>query len=334
MTHDQHQGDTDRSKSDLGWQAAAALVRPLGKTASNFAQCISALVAHGEQEQIAGGSRAPLPTPVRQHLDFLLRNATLKAAYYYAAKAYRPAVLTSRTPLSSAALIEGFSPLEHATLLALCYLFRTLSQRCDRDEWEHIQPPLYEELSAGGAVGECLPEVGLACGLLARGMPQLARAAFLLNNRRGFKEYRRHLRGNRLPVDYNFERTLWQCDSVQVAAVLLQAAAHSRTAALQLHAALHHDTKTPPDPVYGTPFRITAAVLEEYRMSGEVLENFPAWVGQQGGLTPDRRSAVAVRLTGKPASEAPIEWLGKSGTSINPSSTPELFAVAVPPQSE
>lgn len=329
MTHDQQQGDTGR-KSDLGWQAAASLVRPLGQMASNFAQCVSALVSLHEQAQAAGAGRSALPSPLLQNLEFLLRNSTLKAAYYFAAKSYRPAVLTSRSPLTSTALIEGFSAFDHATILSLCYLFRTLSQRCDRDEWEHIQPPLYEELTVGGAIGECIPEVGLGCGLLILGMPQLARAVFLMSNRRGFKEYRRYLRGNRLPVDYSFERTVWQCDSVQVAAVLLQAAAHSRTAALQLHAALHHDTKTPPDPVYGTPFRITCAVREQHRMTGEVLETFPAWVGRSGTVTPDRRSALATRLNAKSSSEPPLEWLGKSGTSINPTSTPELFAGATP----
>jgi hypothetical protein len=308
------------AKGKLGWKAAADLIKPFGPVAPNFGVSIRHLVASYQ----SGNNELPLPA--QNHIVRLMKNNTIRAVYYFVCKAYRPEVISGKAPLTVKDLYKGFSPIEHAAILAFCYLFRNLSKKTDKDEWEYVQAPLYEALSLGSAIGQSVPEIGLALGMLARGMRYLAFAPFVVGNRRGFKEYRRHLKANDLPFDLEFENKTWECNNIQVAAVLLQHIGFNRTAALQFVAAAEHDMKVQPDELWGIRFRMTDAVLIEYMETGEVPLKCPEWVGKEHRFPTEVRVAVLESFKRSLNEETRIEWLNKGSASINPDSTPEFFA--------
>jgi hypothetical protein len=307
------------AKGKLGWRVAMELLEPFGPVAANFAETIRVLISHYEH----GGSEMPLGA---QNLVIrLLKNNTIKAAYYFVAKAYRPQILDKK-PLTVRDLFNGFSAIEHAAILSFCYLFRNLSKRSDKDEWEYVQAPLYEALSIGSAMGQCVPEVGLAFGMLSRGLRYLSFAPFLIGNRRGFKEYRRHLKANDLPYDLAFEHKIWECNNLQVAAMLLTYMGFNRNAAIQFIAAAERDQKVAPDELYGMRFRMAEAILDSYMETGEIPEQCPAWVGKKLPLPAEVRGNILASFNRVLAEDTRIEWLNKGSASINPDSTPEFFA--------
>lgn len=307
------------AKGKLGWRAAIELLEPFGPVAANFAETIRVLISHYEH----GGTEMPIGA---QNLVIrLLKNNTIKAAYYFVAKAYRPQLLEGKSPLTVKDLFAGFSAIEHAAILSFCYLFRNLSKKSDKDEWEYVQAPLYEALSLGSAIGQCVPEVGLAFGMLSRGLRYLAFAPFLIGNRRGFKEYRRHLKAKDLPYDLACEQRIWECNNIQVAAMLLTYMGFNRTVAIQFVAAVDRDPKVVPDELYGIRFRMADAILDSYMETGEIPEQCPAWVGKKLPLSAETRGNLLDSFRRVLSENTRIEWLNKGSTSINPDSTPEFF---------
>jgi hypothetical protein len=317
------------AKGKLGWRAATELLEPFGPIAANFAETIRVLISHYEH----GGTEMPLGA---QNLVIrLLKNNTIKAAYYFVAKAYRPQLLEGKSPLTVRDLFTGFSAIEHAAILSFCYLFRNLSKRSDKDEWEYVQAPLYEALSVGSAIGQCVPEVGLAFGMLSRGLRYLAFAPFLVGNRRGFKEYRRHLKAKDLPFDLACEQRIWECNNIQIAAMLLMYMGFNRTAAMQFVAAVEKDPKVAPDELYGVRFRMSEAIMNSYMETGEIPEQCPAWVGKKLPLSAETRGNLLSSFKKALSEETRIEWLNKGSASINPDSTPEFFVKGgVPAETE
>lgn len=319
------------AKGKLGWRAAMELLEPFGPVAANFAETVRVLISHYEH----GGAEMPIGG---QNLVIrLLKNNTIKAAYYFVAKAYRPQLLAGKNPLTVKDLFTGFSAIEHAAILSFCYLFRNLSKKSDKDEWEYVQAPLYEALSLGSAMGQSVPEVGLAFGMLSRGLRYLSFAPFLIGNRRGFKEYRRHLKAKDLPFDLAFEQKVWECNNIQVAAMLLTYMGFNRTAAMQFIAAADRDPKVTPDELYGIRFRMAEAILDSYMEAGEIPEQCPAWVGKKLPFSAETRGNLLTSFNRELSEDTRIEWLNKGSASINPDSTPEFFAaggVPVEPDTE
>jgi len=307
------------SKGKLGWRAASNLVKPFRPVAANFGEAIRNLVGNYQN----GGQ---LALPAQNHVIRLLKNNTIKAVYYFVSKAYRPEVIVGKNPLTVNDLFKAYSPIEHAAILSFCYLFRTLSRKTDLEEWDYVQAPLYEALSLGSAIGQSVPDVGLAFGMLSRGVRYLAFAPFVVGNRRGFKEYRRHLKAQDLPFDTEFEMKTWECTSLQVASMLLTTVGFNRTAVQQLVAAAQRDPELKPDDLWGVRFRMANAILDEYMETGEIMIKCPEWVGKSYSLPSEMRADLLKSFHKALNEETKIEWLNKGSFSINPDSTPEFFA--------
>ncbi len=311
---------TLESKGKLGWRAAVEIVQPYGRVAANFTEAIRLMVSHYE------AGTTTLPLSAQNHILRLLGNNTIKAAYYFITKYYRPEALEGKAHISSKDLFNTYSPIDHAAILTYAYLFRNLSKKSEREEWEYVETPLSEALAIGASVGSSVPEVGLAFGLLCRGLRYLAFAPFLRDNRRGFKEYRRHLKANDLAFDTAFEEKTWQCNSIQVAAIIMERMGFPRQMVLQFVAAAQHDAKSTPDELYGIRFRMAEALIHHYSESGEVLDNCPAWVGKKFPFSTEARGRMLTKLNQILPHLGKYDWVSKSSTSINPDSTPELFA--------
>ncbi len=325
MTDERRPSHTDdfiatlESKGRLGWRAAVEIMEPFGKVPGNFTESIRFLLQNYEQ----GGTALPLSA--QNHILRLMNNNTIKAAYYFITKYYRPEVLEGKESISTKELFNAYSAIDHAGILTFAYLFRNLSKKTDSEEWEYVETPLAEALALGACVGSSIPEVGLGFGLLCRGLRYLAFAPFLRDNRRGFKEYRRHLKANDLPFDMPFEEKSWACNNIQVAAIIMERMGFSRHMGFQFVAAAEHDAKSTPDELFGIRFRMAEALIDHYSETGEVLDNCPAWVGKKFPFSTDARGRLLTKLNQVIPNLNKYDWVSKSSASINPDSAPHFF---------
>ncbi len=307
-------------QAKLGWRAASELLHPFGPVAANFSEAIRLLIYHYEK------GLEIIPPPGQNHVIRLMRNNTVKATYYFMTKQYRPDVLAAQSPLTVEHLFAAYSAIDHAAIIAYCYLFRNLSKKIEKDEWDYVQTPLYEALAVGACAGINVPEIGFGFGLLGRGLRYLAFAAFLRENRRAFKEYRQHLKAKDLPFDIEFEERVWQCNNVQVSAIILERMGFNRSIAEQYLAAAERHGHTQPDKLYGVRFRLAEAVIDSYMEKGEVPQAAPGWVGAEVSLSTELRAKLMADLRAVMSEKQRIEWLNKGGSSISPETTPEFFA--------
>jgi len=307
-------------QAKLGWKAASELLAPFGPVAANFSEAIRLLIHHYEQ------GVALIPPPGQNHILRLMKNNTIKATYYFMTKQYRPEILKDKSPLTIEHLFEAYSAIDHAAIISYCYLFRTLSKKIEKDEWEYVQSPLYDALAVGACAGLEVPEIGFGFGLLGRGLRYLAFAAFLHENRRGFKEYRQHLKAKDLPFDTEFEEKMWGCNNAQVSALILEKMGFNRAIAIQYLAAAERQEKFTPDALYGVRFRLAEAVIDSYIEKGEIPQVTPKWVGASVSFPTEVRAKLMAGLRAVISDKNRIEWLNKGGSSICPEQTPEFFA--------
>lgn len=294
----------------------------MGSIAGNFASAVRTLLTYHERDT------STLTAGAQTHMMRILRNSTVKATYYFASQAYRPEDLSKLSNIKPKDLLDLYTPFEHAVLLAYCYLFRALAKRCNKEEWEYVQAPLYEALEIGAFIGRAIPEVGFGVGLLSRGVRYLAFAPFLLSDEKAFIQYRRHLRAKDLPFDSKRELELWGCTNVHVAALMLEYMGFNRTVGHQFVTSAERDRSSPPDDRYGKGFRIAEALIESFTELGEIPEQLPDWTGSSLVISKEQRMKLLEGLGRVVAATNRIEWLNKSGSSLNPESTPELFAPA------
>jgi hypothetical protein len=304
---------------DLGWDEASEILAPFGQIAANFSEAVRML----STSHIKGGE---LDLGGRNHIARLLKNDTLKATYYYFAKQFKPQLFqTPSGKLSNSELLNGFSPIDHAAVLSLCYLFKNLSRRIDNDEWEYVKTPLYEALFIGGNIGLAINEVGLGIGLLTRGIRYLAFAPLLKDDRKAFKEYRQHLKSRDIAFDSDFEFKTWRCTTVQIASLLLERIGFPRSTALQFGYAANKSAPPEPDSTFGLPFRIAECLTEGFMEGNEIPEVAPDWVGEAIKFSPQVRGNLLIALRESHEEEKKIEWLNKGSSDLSPEATPELF---------
>lgn len=307
------------SEARLGWQAAEELLRPFGAVAANFSEAIRLLVHHYE----VGSNRLPLSA--ENHIVRLLRNNTIKATYYFLTKEHRPYVLTPGKLVEAKEFFDAYTPIEHAVILAYCYLSRNLSRKTDKDDWAYVENPLYEALTTGGIIGNGIPEIGLAFGLLSRGLRYLSFAPFLRENRRGFKEYRIHLKSKDLAFDIPYEEQTFQTNNIQIAAIVLERMGFNHSMALEYVAAATGNKDHTPSQLYGIPLSMAEALIDSYMETGEILERTPSWTGKEMVVSVETRGAIMSKLNKAISAKERNEWLSKGSSSINPEQTPELF---------
>lgn len=301
-----------------GWRAASELLKPFGAPAANFAEAIRVLsTSHETGTQLSPGGR--------NHIVRLLKNDTIKATYYFFSKLFQPELLTAKRHVSPQHFLDSYTPIDHAALLTLCYLFKNLCKKTDKDEWAYVQTPLYEALAIGGQIGKSISQVGLGLGLLTRGLRYLSFAPLMRENRKAFKEYRQHLKSRDLPFDSSFEQQVWQCTTVQITGLMLEQMGYPRGAALQFVSAVERSKSPAPDTRFGVPFRLAECLMDAYMEGHEIPTSTPAWVGQEIDLPAEVRGNLLASLKYASDDKNRIEWLNKTGSDISPSETPELF---------
>lgn len=310
--------------SPSSWKIAADLLTPFGTTAANFSEAIRLLVA-------AHFTGEPLSVGGRSHTIRLLNSDTIKATYYFLTKQFKPSLLNAERPLLPKHFMDSYTPIDHAAIVTLCYLFKNLSKKIDKEEWDYVQTPLYEALVIGGHIGLTVQEVGLGIGLLTRGLRYLAFAPLMRENRKAFKEYREHLKKADVAFDPIFEQKMWQCTTVQLTSLLLEQMGYPREVALQFVAAVDRDSSVTPDPQFGIPFRLAECLVDTYMEGHEIPTTTPTWIGKDISLPAEVRGNLLSSLKHATIESNRIDWLNKTSSDITPTQTPELFSPEAPP---
>lgn len=331
-TENQSDANLGRADVNLGWGTAADLLKPFGSVAANFTEAMRVLTAaHSASEQLSPGGA--------NHILRLLKNDTLKATYYFLAKEFKPSLLRSKRQILPQDFLNAFTPIDHAAILTLCYLFKNLGKMVDRDEWEFVQTPLYEAATVGGHIGLSVTQVGFGLGLIARSLRYVAFAPLIRENRKAFKEYRQHLKSKDIAFDGVFEQKMWQCTTTQISGLMLEQMGFPRTAALQFVAAAELSNKdaagqskknsaVEPDLRFGIPLRLAECLMDSYMEGNEIPTAAPSWVGQEIALPAEVRGTLLAALNNAHDDRSRVEWLNKTSADLTPTATPELFTAA------
>ena len=308
-----------------GWKEAAKLLEPLRSAPSNFVVTVRTLWLQHQRGETSLSSGAVF------ELGRLLNAHTVKAAYYYFSKAYRPEILTAKPVLDADDFLNGYTAFEHAALISLVITFRNLLKRSDREEWSYIQGPLYESLEVGAQVGSTIPKIGLGFGLLSRGFRYLAFAPFLWNSKNAFKEYRRYLKSKDLPFDHSWEQKTWGCTNAQIAALLLQRVGFSTKITHGFFLAVSDRLYSPLDPVFGEPFQMAETWVDSIMEHGKApsIPQKPDYC-----LPADEADALIGKVKNSLDAGEVVEWLNKGKANINKQSTPEFFDAVPTPEPE
>ena len=198
------------------WEVAINYSALLGTPPSSFSSAIRSLLLDEER------NKGQLSPGVRAAVLRLMNSPSMRVSVHFAALELFPQKFAGQSELRSEALIAPFRPFELATLLGLVYLFRRARKLADPEEWALVQSGMVRAVELGALVGIAIPKIGFATGMFAGGLHTLALITFHLHDRKGFKEYRRHLKSKALFFDGNYEMQRWGCTSPQVGGLLIQ----------------------------------------------------------------------------------------------------------------
>lgn len=216
------QGDSEQSgsgPSDFGesWDRAAQFAEPLGRVHTLFQGSIRALA--GIQKLPAGEQKKA--TDLFPFLT-LIRSQRMQAIVYAAALSFG---LGSREDLcndTAPQLLDRFRPEELQVVVALSYLHYKISKKVTEKVWVPIRRDALLQLQIGAIVGDVIPEIGRARAVFVGGARPLAAALLSLEDERSYVRYRTHLNKNELLYDIRFEEEIWNCNHLQILAVLFQ----------------------------------------------------------------------------------------------------------------
>lgn len=151
----------------------------------------------------------------------LVSAPTIHAALGYLALTTKPrevAEIDQADPLSLANL---FDPVTLAAAISQIYLFKRAKRICSQEDWRFLAEPWQKNIEVAMLLGNRGTDVGFGVGLLGVGMLYTAYSAFLAFDKKGFAEYRRHLKRQKILTDLAYEMKQWGCSCFQVASHIM-----------------------------------------------------------------------------------------------------------------
>ena len=305
---------------DLGpdsWELAITYLKSCKDFPSSFTSVIRLLVSDYDKN----------PSGITDFGKFfvgrLLRSPSIKAPYFYASKLFRPSIIGDKsTPLSTLTLIREYNGYEHASLLSLIVIFRLMKQECEPDTFSLIVPRLSRCSSLGWFIGDAIPDIGAAHGMVAATFRVLGLLPLLRYDPVGFKEYWSYLHSEKKQLDPEYELHRWGCNSLQLGVLLCQKLGLGLKRALPLMNAL-----TVPTTLATTSneeeqrFRATEIWLETLinRRSTPIIPMPPKFYPNPTALTNLVKRSVETMLG------QDHFWLTRARDSIGPDKTPQLY---------
>ncbi len=306
----------DGGFTDESWEYATAFAMSLGTLPASVTSVVRLLLSDHQKDPSA------LSEYGRFFVGRFLKSKTLQAVYYDVCRHFRPEILPPPTePLREHELLKAFSGEEHAYLLAFIFFHRQAKKYCDRALFESTTNQMQRGLNIGGMIGKLLPVIGLGTGLLCGGFRYLGFFAFMRHDPDGFLKYTRHLRSKELSSDWSFEFARWQCNSLQVAIMILQRAGLGADRLSQLMKAIGTRSPILPD----EPFERACRTVDIWYQCLAKKRTTPAIpLPPQFYLGPEERQAIFA-ASSKFETSTIAAWFLRSRGDITPETMPQLF---------
>ncbi|MGA1192106.1 MAG: hypothetical protein ACO3XO_07485 [Bdellovibrionota bacterium] len=201
--------DSDDIQED--WETAKQVAEQIGYLPGFFPRAVRSLI-HDHQE--ASGVLRPV---TKYQIAQLLKIESFRAMLYFAALQMRKDKLESQKAVTTGSLIDLFSPIDLASLIAAFVYYRRTRKILSHAQWEYIRDDFHTVAQVGSTLGVAIPALGISAGVLVGTMRVVGLAILVRDNEQGFKEYRRYLRKENLKYDFRKERELFECTSEQIA---------------------------------------------------------------------------------------------------------------------
>ncbi len=306
----------DGGFTNESWEYATAFAMSLGTLPTSVTSVVRLLLSDYQKD----------PSQLSEYGCFFvsrfLKSKTLQAIYYHTCRHFRPESLPEpNEPLIGGELLRAFSGEEHAYLLALVFYHRQAKRYCDAALFENATGLFQKGLNLGGMIGKRLPSVGLGTGLLCGGFRYLAFFAFIRHDPDGFLKYTRHLRSKELSIDWSFEFDRWQCNSLQVAIMMLQRAGLGAERLSQLMKAIGTRSPILPD----DPFERACRSVDIWYQCLSRKRKTPAVpLPPEFYLGPEDLQSIFASLAEMDTSKV-ATWLVRDKKDVSPETTPQLF---------
>lgn len=300
------------------WDFARRFAGLFGAVPSSFSSTIRGVLTDWERSKaISNGNRFLVLR--------LLKTASVKAPMYYAASTYLPEKVEDRPYIAPEDFLSIFSPVEVCSLVGLVYLYRRAKRTCAEDEWPFVAGPTQLATDLGGHIGFAIPAIGGSVGALGLGLWQLAYAAFLMHDKKGFVEHRRALKLKKINRSEEMEMERWGCCAYQIATVLAQSLGMGVQFAEVMTRGLSPDTRTNSSlDKEAYRFSIANIWIESLMTTGKIPN-----IAHKGEFYPSKGavSSLEEKTAEIKSSGSPMAWLDRGKDDVTPELTPQLFSV-------
>lgn len=202
------------------WELARNFADQIGKPHRLFTNCIrylNKISADTDNAQLASTQAIKYP------LSLVIHSPSFKSIIYYAALAIKPHELNQLKAITPGTLISLYTPDELSSVISATYLYRRTRKRVDPQIWKNVVGEILIQMETGFHIGNSLPAIGCARGLLIGAIRYIALVLFSITDQRAFRLHTRHLNDHELLFDLKDEVLRWNCNHLQISASLLQA---------------------------------------------------------------------------------------------------------------
>ena len=150
----------------------------------------------------------------------LLKGPTFLTNLYYSTKRYVPERWTMGSIREPIDMARSYDMETLSAIIALCYLYKKAKRLTDSEEWRFVGDPIEGYADVGMHVGRQVEGIGAFAGLVSGTFLQLGLAALCAEDKAGFQQYRRTLKGKAC-FEEKYEMQRWGCTSYEIGACLL-----------------------------------------------------------------------------------------------------------------
>lgn len=316
----------ENTERELGspeaWENARVAAEILGAVPSSFSVCVRFLIQDFTQNNNV------ISHTSKYNLRRLLKSPNFLAPLYFAARTFYPEKRSEFYPFTHNTLANIFSAQELAHIVALLFVYRKLHKHCDKEQWQFVAESVHVFGEIGGLVGQAIPRIGLARGMVLGAMRHLGKAMFLRVDKKGFTQHRRKLKIENMLHDLDEELKRWHCTHIQIGSILIQTLGLGVSFADSFVLGLSGDNIN--DPVLtkeATDIRVANFWIESLFQECKVPDI--THKGEYYPLTDALEKLLElVELTRQNGSS--YSWLEKTAEDITPQTCPELFKAEKP----
>lgn len=192
------------------WVVASQYAKLFGEIPASFNTLVRTCISSYENKNDI------IEDAVAFELKRFLKSDSMKAPFYFYIKTIKPELLEKTADFSKNCR-EMFSASEIASVLPILYLYRRAQRLISEDDWRFIGPNLIKKSELALHIGLAINNIGAGFAFIAGAIRYISMMTFLVHDKKGFGEYRRHLKLKNLPFDMEYEISRWGCTHEQVA---------------------------------------------------------------------------------------------------------------------